>query len=45
LPEDDSQIWNIQLLGFLKSNPVAIPGDIIVLGAKAYQAKHSEGAN
>jgi hypothetical protein len=45
LPEDDSQIWNVQLLGFLKGNPVGIPGDIIVLGAKAYQAKHAEGAN
>ncbi|MDR1303657.1 MAG: hypothetical protein LBK76_00385 [Verrucomicrobiales bacterium] len=45
LPETDSQIWNIQLLGFLKGNPVGIPGDIIVLGAKAYTAKHAEGAN
>ncbi|MDR1191822.1 MAG: hypothetical protein LBK60_09215 [Verrucomicrobiales bacterium] len=45
LPEDESQIWNVQLVGFLKGNPVGIPGDIIVVGAKAYTAKHSEGAN
>ncbi|MDR1190299.1 MAG: hypothetical protein LBK60_01370 [Verrucomicrobiales bacterium] len=45
LPEDESQIWNVQLIGFLKGDPVGIPGDTIVVGAKAYTAKHSEGAN
>ncbi|MDR1146057.1 MAG: hypothetical protein LBK71_07985 [Verrucomicrobiales bacterium] len=35
--EDQAFLWLL--------NPVAIPGDIIVLGAKAYTAKHSEGAN
>jgi hypothetical protein len=34
----------VQLIGFLKGDPVGIPGDIIVIGAKAYTAKHSKGA-
>ncbi|MDR1190542.1 MAG: hypothetical protein LBK60_02610 [Verrucomicrobiales bacterium] len=45
LPENDSQIWNVQLIGFLKGDAIGIPGDIIVIGAKGYTAKHSEGAN
>ncbi|RRJ97561.1 hypothetical protein Ga0100231_003360 [Opitutaceae bacterium TAV4] len=43
LPTDVPQIWRVQLVGFLKGNPVGIPGDIIDVAAKAYLAEHSEG--
>ena len=44
LPEDEPQMWRVQLIGYLKGNPVGIPGDIIDVAAKAYAAEHSEGA-
>jgi hypothetical protein len=45
LPTTAPQIWRVQLVGYVKGQPVGIPGDIIDVAAKTYTAEHSEGAN
>jgi hypothetical protein len=45
LPVGEPQLWRVQVIGYTKGATVGIPGDIIDIAAKAYQAEHSEGAN
>ena len=45
LPLDHPQMWRVQVFGYVKGNPVNIPGDILDVAAKQSSAERAEGAN